>query len=277
MTNQPGWNAIQPALAPLLADARQQLHHAAQFATAMGISYLPHAADDSHTNLEWLAEHWALASNTVPGAGGAVRLAVRVPDLTLHLMRDGEIVDTTALRGQTIASVADSLRPQLDALGLEGSRYTLKRHYEIPPHAVAAGAMFAAEGEHLQELARWFGDAALVLDSVRSANNGSTVRCWPHHFDIATLVTVREGTTVGVGMEPGDGYYNEPYFYVNASPQPSIESVTATLAGNGLWNTKEWIGAVLSASRVTPDVALQEEQVRAFLESAVRIVRSLVV
>src|SRR4051812_30076366 len=43
-----------PETATRLSDARRQLHHAAQFATAAGISYLPARPDDSHTNLEWL-------------------------------------------------------------------------------------------------------------------------------------------------------------------------------------------------------------------------------
>ena len=51
--------------------------------------------------------------------------------------------------------------------------------------------------------------------------DGSPVRCWPHHFDIATLLTIAPGQTIGVGLEPGDGYYDEPYWYVNQYPAPS--------------------------------------------------------
>jgi hypothetical protein len=263
-------------MAPQLADARQQLHHAAQFATAIGISYLPHAADDSHTNLEWLDEHRALASNIVRSDGAAVRLALRLPDLSLLLIRNGDVSAAYDLRGKTIAEATDWLRPQLDSVGIQGSRYSLARHYEIRAHAVASGAMFSADEPHLEQLARWYGNAALLFEDVRNVNDGSTVRCWPHHFDIATLITVREGTTVGVGMEPGDVYYDEPYFYVNASPQPSRESLPGTLGGDGTWHTEEWIGAVLPGSRLIADESEQEQQARSFLESAVRIVRSLV-
>ncbi len=267
---------VQSALAAQLGDARRQLHHAAQFATALGISFLPHAADDSHTNLEWSPAHRALMSQAAQTSGGAIRVGVCIPDLKLLVMRDDAVAATFNLRGQTIDSGANWLRQQLDASGLEGSQYSLVRHYEIPAHAVSSGAEFSANPQHLEELAHWFGNAALQLDSVRAENNGEHVRCWPHHFDIATLITVRDGASVGVGLEPGDGYYDEPYFYVNAHPQPKRESLTTSLDGGGNWHTHEWIGAVLPASSVSADASAQEDQMRAFLSSAIRACRSLI-
>jgi len=44
-----------------LVDARLQLHWAVQLVSAVGTTFLAAAADDSHTNLEWLAEPALLA------------------------------------------------------------------------------------------------------------------------------------------------------------------------------------------------------------------------
>jgi hypothetical protein len=108
-----------------------------------------------------------------------------------------------------------------------------------------------------------------VLESLRDRTSGaSEVRCWPHHFDIATLVDIGSGATVGVGLEPGDTYYVEPYFYVNRHPRPADKTLATTLDGNGSWHTREWIGAVLPGSRVSPADG-QREQIDAFLDSAV--------
>ena len=93
------------------------------------------------------------------------------------------------------------------------------------------------------------------------------MRCWPHHFDIATLIEVSPKQTVGVGMEPGDVYYNEPYFYVNMSPSPAVDAPRAALSGGGAWHTHEWIGAVLPATRI--GTTNQREQCMAFLQSAI--------
>ena len=242
----------------------------------MGISFLPPEADDGHSNLEWLAAHRALASQPVLSPSGVVRLAVCVPDLALLILHDGLARHSFGLQGQTTGAATTWVRAKLDEVGLKGASYSLDRHFEIPAHPVGSGAPYSADAEQLEQLAGWFGNAALVLEAVRSDAHGTPVRCWPHHFDIATLLTVRDGATVGVGMEPGDGYYDEPYFYVNANPQPSREMLTARLEGGGQWHTHEWIGAVLPASRVSERGGEQEEQVLAFLHSAISACRSLV-
>src|SRR5215471_20343863 len=124
-------DALDSSLAASLADARLQVHHAAQLATAAGISYLPHEADDSHTNLEWLSELEALASHVIP-APHPFRVALRVTDLTLLIVdaRDGAASTghpsgrAFALNGRTVANAARWVRAQLDDLGADGRSYT---------------------------------------------------------------------------------------------------------------------------------------------------------
>jgi len=268
-------NALDPSQATLLTDARGQTHHAAQFATAAGISYLQHEADDSHTNLEWLPALGALASHVVPGTN-PFRLAVRVADLTLLVLDGGGAVTSSiALHGQTIAGAAAWIRARLTELGADGRRYTLSRHYVIPAHPVGDGAAFdTSDRTNFEQLSRWFACAADELTALRSSTGASDVRCWPHHFDIAVLIDLGAGRSIGVGLEPGDGYYDEPYFYVNMHPQPPAAALTAGLDGNGRWHTREWIGAVLPGSRVINGDG-QRTQISAFLHSAVTAARSL--
>lgn len=268
-----GWRGVRPALARSLGEARLQLHHAVQLATALGISYLPKQPDDSHTNLEWAATLGALVSNPVSAPGARVRVGVRLADLTCLVLRDGALVAGFALEGQTIALAEDWIKTRLRESGVDAERYTLARHYEIPSHPVAHGAPFEGrERQHFNELATWFGDAAGVLSALATTTPGAgPVRCWPHHFDIATLMALG-GRTIGVGMEPGDVYYDEPYFYVNAHPAPRPEALTASLDG-GFWHTREWTGAVLPGTRLTPDAPEQERQVTAFISTAVAALR----
>src|SRR3954467_8629699 len=99
-----------PASAKLLSNARRQTHHAAQFATAAGISFLPKQADDSHTNLEWLSGLGGLASRVVP-TRDPFRIAIRVADLELCVL-DGKsgVVESFALNGHTIKDAEAWLR-----------------------------------------------------------------------------------------------------------------------------------------------------------------------
>jgi hypothetical protein len=158
---------------------------------------------------------------------------------------------------------------------LDGARYTLKRHYEIPSHPVDTGAAFRATTPALfEQLAIWYSNSAAALEAIVSATPGaSPIRCWPHHFDIATLIEVAPGKAINLGMDPGDDYWREPYFYASMSPTPDAAAPRAELAGNGLWHTRDWIGAVLPASRI--DSANQQAQVDAFIRSAMSACQGL--
>jgi hypothetical protein len=263
-TRKHSWLDLDPALAATLSDARAQVHHAAQLVAAIGISYLPKADDDSHTNMEWIAG--ALASNAV--GERPFRVGVRPHPFALVAIGGDAELASYPLNGRTIDDAAAWVRGQVRKLGLDSSRYTLAKHYTIPPHSVDNGAAFdASDAAAFEQLQRWYGDADAVLHGVAQERQGSSVRCWPHHFDIATLLTLTPGQTIGVGLEPGDVYYDEPYWYVNRSPAPA-STPGNQLEGAGLWHSREWIGAVLPGSRLWRDG--QQAQVRSFIDSAVQ-------
>jgi len=107
------------------------------------------------------------------------------------------------------------------------------------------------------------------------------VQCWPHHFDIATLIEVdaaragRAARTVGVGLSPGDASIDEPYCYVNHWPTTARNVLPALAAGE--WFREGWAGAVLRGGSLVAagDAAAQEGLLRAFLASAVPASRAL--
>jgi hypothetical protein len=276
------WHDVDPAIAHALVGARRQAHHAAQLATAVAISYLPKRSDDSHTNLEWLPSLDALASHAIP-TSTPFRIAVRLQPLSLLLLDvSNAVMASRQLHGQTIQAAYEWLREMLPQVHADPERLTLSRHYTIPSHPVDDGGSFdASDGRAFSELARWYGNASIVLEALaRRTPTASEVRCWPHHFDIATLLEVEPARgsnyahTVGVGMEPGDNYYAEPYFYVNMYPAPSATRVTAPLDGGGSWHTYEWIGAVLPGSHLS--TVNQREQIERFIRSAVQACTELV-
>lgn len=265
------WQPVRPEEAARLTDSRLQLHHAAQFAAAAGISFLQPLPDDSHANLEWVPALGGLFSRVIP-ARTAFRVGVKPVKLGLLISSaDNRPLTEYHLHGRTITEAKDWIRSQIRLLGADGSRYTLSRNYEIPRHDVAIGESFdASEPARFEELARWLGNGAAILGSLtRSAMPASEVRCWPHHFDIATRIEVAPGRTLGVGLEPGDQYYDEPYFYVEMKPQPATSRIQSRpLWGSGVWHTEDWVGAVLCGSRLGA-ASSQERQTREFLDSAI--------
>jgi hypothetical protein len=263
------WRTLNPALSVELTDSRLQLHYAAQFATALGISYLAPEADDSHTNLGWNTRHEALTSREVGAPSHTVQVGVRPSDLTLLVLLEGSVGDSVPLHDSSIREVETALRDALAVAGLDARRLTLKRHYELPRHPVADGERFNAHpADNFAELASWYSNGDLAMQELANRIGGVEVRCWPHHFDIATLARFGPSRSSGAGMLPGDEMYPEPYFYVNAYPAPANETAGTMLNGKGTWNTDGWFGAVLTGSRLTRNPSAQEEQVRAFLDSA---------
>lgn len=278
-SNTRAWQAVRPEESAHLSDSRLQLHHAAQFAAAAGISFLERRPDDSHTNLEWAPTLSALASRVIPGRR-PFRVGVKPADLTLLIIAEkDQPIARYRLHGRTIVEATQWIREQIAPLGIDAARYTLKRDYEIPAHSVVLGDSFdASERSQFEELSKWFANGASILGSLaRSIHDASEVRCWPHAFDIATLIPVAPEHTIGVGLEPGDHYYAEPYFYVSMDPHPSAaQARSRPLWGRGTWHTRDWMGAVLTGSRLE-GASKQEWQVREFIDSAVSACRALAI
>ena len=149
---------------------------------------------------------------------------------------------------------------------------------EMPSHAVADGGVFNATVAHLAELDRYFAGANAILGTIAAREKGAgPVRCWPHHFDIASLIALGgsggDARTIGFGMTPGDESYPEPYYYVTPWPYPPAGSLPPLAAG--MWNTEGWTGAVLRAS----DFAAAHDQqplIESFIAEAVGYCRGVI-
>ena len=225
-----------------LTDARLQLHWAAQIAAGVGRTLLAPRADDSQTAFAFV--DGSLLQEPFDG----LRAGLRLRDLTLVCG-----TDRFPLRGRTLD----------DGFAFLESRFgrTLNRpNADLPDHPVAHGAAFDADPESCETL----GGLYEIADPLLRELGGSPVLCWPHHFDIATLLTVREGTTIGAGLSPGDASYPDPYWYVTPWPYPPVASLPAL--SRGAWHTAGWVGAVMDA---------REEQARAFVDEAIARCREL--
>jgi hypothetical protein len=253
------------------------LHHAAQIAVSAAISYVTARSDDSHTALTWLASLRALATEPIT-ATRPFRIAVRVEDLTLLVIDEkGFATRSFALPDHTVADGQAWLTDVLARAALDPVRFTARKHYTIAPHPVASGAAFSlGSGAEFQELSAYWSNAAQLLVALAQATSGAApVRTWPHHFDIATLIQLAgtAGRTIGVGQSPGDGSYEEPYWYVGPYPYPPVTGLPS-LAGSGRWHTQGWVGAVLPASDYV-SAHDQRLQVTTFIDSAVAACRQL--
>lgn len=276
------WRPLGGVSHEVLAETRVQLHWAVQVVGAVPLSFLEQVPDFSHANLGWIVADAALVSRLV-GVSPPIRVGLDFPDFKLTVRDAADfVVDRLPLEGNTLDDAYAWIAEVMGRYGV-GNVDPEELHrpdLDFPDHPVRAGAPFTGgDARARAELAHWYENTLLLLlEVVRDYDNASPVRTWPHHFDMATLLTLESADdpekmrSVGLGMAPGDASYPEPYFYAAPWPVPESPGMLPQLAGGGTWHTDGWVGPILTSSRIVAagnGLVAQEEQVRAFLASAI--------
>lgn len=272
------------AVDPLaLGEARHQAHNAVQWLARMARSYAEPAPGDAHTATHWDAEHDALVTTEV---GPGLTLEFRIPELALQFLESGKrVTHVLPLDERSSAETEAWFLVEMLHRGIDRSKFSKDLPYEIPDMMSGDAEDYSIVDREaaLKELADWFANAAVLLEAVRDETAAlkpgpSPVVCWPHHFDMATLITLGEGDaetaqSIGVGLSPGDEHYDEPYFYVTPWPRPSPWELP-DLPDLGHWHKKGFIGAVVPGSRLLERGAGGED-VLEFVRAALKINREL--
>ncbi len=271
------WRTVGEIDSRELVEARTQLHWAVQPVMAFADCALEHLSDDSQANLGWRDDLEALVGRQRPDGFSA---GLRIPDMTLMVFDEGgATADSISLEGQTIDSAVSWLEEEVAARsGGPPERPIRIRDYEMPEHPVAEGAAFVLDySPAFAELARWFANGNLVLKELTSSARGwAEVRCWPHHFDLGTVISIESsgdassGRSIGVGMSPGDTSFPEPYFYVNPYGLAQVPEERPPLDSGGHWHAEGWFGAVLTAQSIVgfPEDS-RESAASSFLRGAI--------
>ena len=228
-----------------LQETQQHIHHALQAAAGVGRALLPPKPDDSHMSFMWSDRHQALVQDVVDRR---FRSGLRMRDLTLLLIdANDQLIDSYPLRGHTLG---DGLRFYEERVG----------RMLVCPEGFARDVVLTPNDEELAQIAAMYCDAAAILERLRAKHPGaSPVRCWPHHFDIAVLISLPEERSIGVGFLGGDTHIPEPYWYVYVHP---VTENTMPPLSVGRWYAGAWMGAVLTGRN---DIATTER----FLDEAI--------
>jgi hypothetical protein len=263
------WRCVHGVDPAVLRAARIQAHLATQWLARVARAYVAPRPEDHHTNLGWDDALGGLVTHPLPDGA---HLGLRIADLTLVWLDSPGRKDSFALNARRDADACEWLGRHARAHGLEAQALDAALPYGLP--AFAGGDVYtaAALAKPLAELAIWFSNANGTLAATRQwlatrKIDAPPVRCWPHHFDLDTLVTLAPGRTTGIGFEPGDDHYDEPYFYVSLYPAPDAAALRP-LPAIGHWYTKNFTAAVAPAHRI---LAVKDPgpEVAAFLQAAV--------
>lgn len=241
-----GLGAIPPTG---LTDARQHVHWALQVLAAVGESLVPKRDDDSHAATTWDERFQCFVTSPIP-ADVERRVRLYPESLTLGVVKGGVVAAELGLEGKTLDEAMSWTAEQL------GQTALARPGYEMPSHPVADGAPFGGDAEAREELADWYQSVASLLKALASHDDATPVRCWPHHFDMATLVSLDpdeddadEARSIGIGLSPGDATYDQPYLYITPWPYPAADTELPELPA-GRWQREGFTGAVLTGEDI---------------------------
>lgn len=255
----PRENELRRCAPETLSSARAIGHKAAQFATKAARANLPAEPDDSQSNLGWDGSLNGFLSQPLGSQGAPYFVGVLLSPLKLTFVKGDQPVAALDLGNVSESAAAEWLDTQLEQVGLKpSSAVTLP--YELPPEVAEIETFHSgAEAATLTALAAWFDLAHSLLSEFAAGKASmspgpSPVRCWPHHFDIATYVGLEVGDFetakgIGVGMSPGDESYDQPYFYINPWPHLDPKELPDPPAP-GHWHTDGFVGAIATAQEV---------------------------
>ncbi len=251
-----------------LSTARTNAHAATQLLYRAAVANNSPRPGDEHSNLGWDTDSELFQTRPLAGTDAVVTLRLS----PLELAFAGA---TNKLDGKTPGNAMEWLDAELVRAGLNpGSGVEVT--YDLPDE-VSKLERFS-DVAALAHLSAWFDLAAralskLALDLSNLLPGPSEVRCWPHHFDIATYVSLENGDPeeargVGVGMSPGDGSYNQPYFYVNAWPHLDPDTLPAPIPP-GHWHTDDFVGSIATGKEIC-SMGDARATVQAFLSHSFR-------
>ncbi len=272
----PAWRDLRGIETARVYRAATEAHAAARLAGSLGKALAEPKDDFGHVSLGWVEKTGELWG--APSVAEGIRAGLSLSPLAL-LVGDGpsapgERLDlasyspeqahtwlVSAVRARAGTQAADRLEmPTTQRVGRSDS------------------TVFLTDDEALAALGAWFSNAHALLTAVAAdIPEASGVRCWPHHFDISTLITLdpdadpEVARSVGIGLSPGDEGHPEPYVYMLPWPSPGSGTELEPFRGAGEWVTGEWFGARLSGSALVGagDAAAQRAAMFDFVRFAV--------
>jgi hypothetical protein len=269
------WKGLKNVSLSNLERNRGLLHQAIQIVGAVPRNLLPEDPTDGSASMNWDSSRKSLVADPIEINGKKTYVGLGLSNAILFIKTEKEI-NTFDLNGQSTIDGLNWVKTQLNKLGYDSEKVTLKLPYEIPAYDSTQNLSFDSQG--IEELARLYNNISIVLQSVtEKLENALAVKCWPHHFDIATLIPVEEGEdgvitkSIGIGLSPGDEGTNQPYIYINAWPNIPLEDLKDIQLSIGDWNKDGWSGAKLEYSQMLDLDALELEN---FIDSTVKILDS---
>lgn len=276
------WNPLVPVDPEEIRIARYQLHQAIQNVAAVGRKFLPSAKRDQNATLSWIPGLRRMAGKWVKG-DVSFRSSFSFEEFAIYLV--DEKVQTLSFfncQESTLTELMLWLEEQIGKLGLEAKNLTLHLPYDLPETLVNVGYPFQLDSlRGAKELTKYYHNTYLLLRELKqNFASSSNINIWPHHFDMAMDVLLRDtgdpetNTQISLGLSPGDDQFDNPYLYVNCWPHVDTENLPQ-LSNNAIWISEDWTGAVLLAKHLQASKDQESTAKTFFAEASTILINQL--
>jgi hypothetical protein len=251
------WIPIPKVDLTALTETRKHLHQSVQVVSAVPRNVLPHDPSDTSASLDWSFEFACLESMGF-GKQQDYKAGIIFGEFKLVLIKNGSALAKYDLEGHSTNDALSWMKDQLSQQGLDASKVNLDLPYEIEDYdyntSLEINALAAKAFSCL------FGNTFQILQKVKEKfPKAEAIRCWPHHFDIATLIPIERDSngevvkSIGIGFSPGDEAVPEPYLYVNSWPVIDRKELIRFELDKGEWVDANWSGATLKYAEMLND------------------------
>ncbi|PKV52886.1 hypothetical protein ATE84_5017 [Aquimarina sp. MAR_2010_214] len=243
-----------------------QMHLAAQYLAAAGISFLKKKNDDSHTNLGFSIEKGTLYTRPLNPSRDILSLNYNLFALEWNSHNSTK---TLQLDGTSHAEVLQWIRCMAKDSDIN-TPYNYALHYELPYTITDDYIYTLKDPDRLRELVAFRKlSKSAIQEFLQNNLLNSEIRIWPHHFDTGAFASLEDesGLAIGLGLAIPDTMCNDYYFYISGyQSHDSLDTSDFKPLTTGKWYNEGFKGAVLPISGVnkTTIIAFFEEAFTAY-------------
>ncbi|WP_024771801.1 hypothetical protein [Aquimarina macrocephali] len=227
-----------------------QMHLAAQYLAAAGISFLEKKNDDSHTNLGFSIEKGTLYTRPLNSSKDILSLNYNLFALEWN---SHNLTKTLQLDGTSHAEVLQWIRRMAKDSDIN-TPYNYALHYELP-YTITDDYIYTLKNiSRLRELVAFRKlSKSAIQEFLQNNLLNSEIRIWPHHFDTGAFASLEDesGLAIGLGLAIPDTMCNDYYFYISGyQGHDSLGTSDFKPLTTGKWYNEGFKGAVLPISGV---------------------------
>ena len=251
------WKQQRPVNIKHLVDARLQAHFALEWVSRFGRFLVPPRGDYGHVASRWDSGLEMLVTYPAAQYDAMVMVGLKLDPLEVALIEGGGTPRKITLEGHTHQEIGEWLTSVVKNSRIKGEKLLGEIPYKLHHERLSKGGTYLYNGyaPYFKILKNWIAEASATLNDIRTMwrhynPTPTPVHCWPHHFDLATLLELGDERSVGLGFSPGDDTYASPYFYINPWPKPESYDKLPEAPARSHWHTEDFFSLLLPSEQL---------------------------